>query len=375
MKHVENRSSEVGNQVVQPPSSAALRLAEIAYQTVENPDIWPSFYRELHALLGGRAATVVIRGFGPTAYVNLAVPDRGFSDVNPSQVFVSKGLSSSCFGLAYLSSSREARCGQVVRDPRELTFVLRELESGGSTNPVAIEVFLSNSEECLDSLDTELLGSLFPHWHRALAIGYRLKSLDEYRGSLDDALDTLRIGIMVLGPRGQVKTANRHARQYLKGRTALCTRGGELALSDPRETKALTRKIKSSALGTDPNPTPTVIEVENSDPALLWLQSFRPGLALAIVTDGAGRRPIAPDVLQETFALTRTEAKVASLFSGGATPSKIAENLQVSPHTVAQKLAKIRDRTQVRSGVELMRLLMASVPATAATEEGGFASS
>lgn len=374
MKHVEIRPSEVSDQLLQnqnlPPNADALRLAEIAYEAMENPDVWPSFYGELHALLGGRAATVVIRGFGPTAYVNLAVPERGFSDVNPSQVFVSKGLSSSCFGLAYLSASIEARSGQLVRDRRELTFVLRELESSGSMNPVAIEVFLANSEECLSSSDTERLKSLFPHWHRALAIGYRLKNLDEYRGNLDDALDTLRIGIMVLGPRGQLKTANRQARQYLKGRTTLCMQDGELALSDPRETKAMIRKIKAAAYGTDSNPTPTVVEVENSNPALLWLQSFRSGLALAIVTDGAGRRPIAPEVLREAFALTQTEAKVASLFSGGASPSKIAKNLQVSPHTVTQKLAKIRDRTQVGSGVELMRFLMASVPATIATEEG-----
>jgi DNA-binding CsgD family transcriptional regulator len=374
MKKAEIRSQEVSGQPAENhyPSInfVALRLSETAYAATENTSLWQLFYRDLYTMLGGRAAAVVIRGFGPTSYVNMADPDPGLAEFGPPPAFLSKSLSRSNFGIAYLSASRDARSGQIVYDRREFAFMLRELESNEAANPVAIELGLSSPEAGLGPRDTALLMSLFPHWHRALAIGHRLSHVEEYRSNLDDALDALRIGVMVLGPRGQLKAANHHARQYLKGNTTLYLEKGELALSEPQETEALIRKIKSAAFGADPNPTPTVVEIENAEPALLWLQSFRPGLALGIVTDGAGRRPIAPEVLQEAFALTRTEAAVASLFSGGAPPLKIAENLHVSLQTVKQKLAKIRDRTQMGSGVELMRFLMASVPATVATEEG-----
>jgi DNA-binding CsgD family transcriptional regulator len=302
--------------------------------------------------------------------VDLTDPDPGLSHFNAVPARLSKSFSHSHFGLAYLAASSDARSGRIVMDRRELAFTLRELEFNGAENPVAIELGLTRPDVGFGPRDAALLRSLFPHWHRALGIGHQLSHLEEYRSNLDDALDALKIGVMVLGPRGQLKSANRHARQFFHEGTSLSLQEGRLVLSDPRETEALIGKIKAAAFGADSNPSPTVIEIEDADPALLWLESFRPGFALAIVADGAGCRPIAPEVLREAFALTPTEAVVASLFSGGASPAKIARNLQVSPQTVARKLAKIRDRTQVENGVELMRLIMASVPATVATEQG-----
>jgi DNA-binding CsgD family transcriptional regulator len=76
------------------------------------------------------------------------------------------------------------------------------------------------------------------------------------------------------------------------------------------------------------------------------------------VSDSNARVRIPPEALRIAFDVTPAEARVASLLAEGLGPSRIANILQLSTHTVRNEIKSMFLKTSTNRQSELIRLLL-----------------
>jgi DNA-binding CsgD family transcriptional regulator len=175
-------------------------------------------------------------------------------------------------------------------------------------------------------------------------------------------LDMLDMGVILLSRKAQVLNANRSARQVLKRGDALwMTPEGRLSARRSGDATALRTaldRVRPEADGAIP------LTVERSGggylPAVLrGLAALHPdSVAALFVRDPEEADTVATDVLSALYGLTPAESRLASLLAGGHSLAEIADQLEVSLHTVRTHLRRIFDKTGVHRQSELVRLLM-----------------
>jgi DNA-binding CsgD family transcriptional regulator len=87
------------------------------------------------------------------------------------------------------------------------------------------------------------------------------------------------------------------------------------------------------------------------------LRGARPIVSL-LVSDSESSVRIPPESLRVAFDVTPAEARVASLLIQGVDPSRIADTLQLSKHTVRNELKSMFQKTRTNRQSELVRLLL-----------------
>lgn len=226
------------------------------------------------------------------------------------------------------------------------------------------------------------LQRLIPHLCRALDATLRLGPLVDGTRQLTRVLQLMTNGALLLDGRGRIIHANPAAEALLRDGDALsclAADGGlHLAAVLPDESAALSRLLakvlhvaegSNEELGEPLRLTRTsgaspllVVPVPLPPPAFPLWELSESARVLVLIVDPSSRNPAAASALQTVFGLTQAEARVATLVGGGLSRPQTAQALHVSPDTVKTHLARCFQKMDIRSQVDLARIL-AALPA------------
>jgi DNA-binding CsgD family transcriptional regulator len=221
-----------------------------------------------------------------------------------------------------------------------------------------------------------LVQSLLPHFARAMrsheeAVGSQMESR-----LLRSAVDSLCLGVVILGESGEVLHANRCAERTLAERRSIGLINGTIRCTHPHEDRKLWGAIRLAlAQRFDASRgTGGAAVAASRDDGSAWLSMLvRPiapgpfacgGKAAAVaiyIRRSDQERNIPPSIISEVFGLTRTEAALALEIAEGATMDEAAAALEIRRNTARTHLRSIFAKVGVRRQTELMRVVLNSV--------------
>ena len=209
---------------------------------------------------------------------------------------------------------------------------------------------------------------LIPHLRRAVAISKLLDVKSVVAATLETALDTLAVAVVLTDADLRIVHANAAAQAMLASRDPIRTERGRLALRPSAESAALGRAVRQAAnneaaigkRGFIPAPS------ANGAPSVLHVRSLnhgelRPGLAPSavaaiFVAPAVSPLPAPNDALATLFDLTLAEAHVFAQISEGKTQAEIARALDIEIGTVKTHLLHIFAKTGTHRQADLVRL-------------------
>lgn len=277
------------------------------------------------------------------------------------------------------------RLGSEIISPAEMrqTSVYREL-----ARPWGIEHFMGSvivNDEQLNAhfsltrppgaapfteADKQLVSTwLLPALRRSLELDRELRRLRALGGALAVALDQVPYGALFIDHRGRLLHANRRGEGWLRTGQALRLAGQRLQAAEPQLQAELDRVLKLASRQHPVRPAATLqLPGHDGQPAArLVLFPLPPGHAGSGLPGGAacmllihgpsGSQPQLSQWLVQQYRLSPGESRLAAaLFVGQSLPAA-AESLGISRNTAKSHLARVFDKTGVRSQAALLKLL------------------
>jgi DNA-binding CsgD family transcriptional regulator/PAS domain-containing protein len=217
--------------------------------------------------------------------------------------------------------------------------------------------------------ELEVLRVCAPHVRRALLIGKHLETARIEAATLESALDTLEVAIVLVDERLRILHANVAASALFAASTAVRSKDGCLTLLSPVTTDALRTAVALAATKErDLGRRGMGIPLRHSHGApyvahVLPLRGsqMRKGLAsraaAAVFVAPAASPPRLPaDALALLYDLTPAEARVLELIAEGRTQAEIARTLTIAGSTVKTHLLRVFDKTGCRRQAALVKL-------------------
>jgi DNA-binding CsgD family transcriptional regulator len=223
-----------------------------------------------------------------------------------------------------------------------------------------------SNDEC------QRLGLVLPHIRRAVELQTRIGMADARQRLSTEILDALGHPAFILDGGCRILHANAAGDALLADGTLLTGLGGYLSARSPpvaEEIAAATRlteNIASPSGITRPSPWVSLasitadwhgIQFFRLSPAWV-LNPSRAVAVLAIIRRRSTATIPSVEVIRQRFALTVSEAALASLLATGKSLSEIAANKRVSVETARTQLKSVFRKTGTRRQADLIRLLM-----------------
>jgi DNA-binding CsgD family transcriptional regulator len=229
------------------------------------------------------------------------------------------------------------------------------------------------------------LQALLPHIARAWRVKRAMAEMEGQIGSLKMVLDRIDRAIVVSGPEGQIRYANRAADRLLSRGNAIDARNGRLCATRPRHTEAL-RALIGRAAATSVGAELVAVDAvalpcDNMDPPLAvvaeplapahgdTLGHVAAAGAILFIGDSEASRSPSSERLRVVYGLTPAEARMASAVVDGGGLASAASALNLSPNTAKYHLKAVFGKVGVSSQAQLMRRVMADVGGLAEPEQ------
>lgn len=213
-----------------------------------------------------------------------------------------------------------------------------------------------------------------PHLKRALEVHVRTLGLQNRLSASVEALECLRIGVVLVNGQGRVLLANRTARALANQNDGFALSHDGLALARSNEAGDLRRLIQGASTTSTgkgfnsggvlcvsrpslkrPYSILVAPHAKNHGP----LSSLQP-TAIIFISDPEQEEIPDELVLSKLFGFTPAEAKLAALLAQGRSLKEAADTSGVARSTVRSQLKKLFEKTNTRRQGELIRLLMNS---------------
>jgi DNA-binding CsgD family transcriptional regulator len=220
-----------------------------------------------------------------------------------------------------------------------------------------------------DGADLEFAQSLHPHLVRAFRLGDIFSKMKGLIGDSAAALEETTHGIFILDSQCHIRHVNRAGENILGRRTGLGVVAGKLIATPPDSARKLlaligaaaspdpdTRRGGSMALASARFGEQFSITVAPLRAERLPVFVYGPSV-LVTVTDPHAELTISDRRLQDLFAFTAAEVRIARALLEGATLRETAKRFGTSVNTVRSQLARIFEKTRTTSQAELSRLL------------------
>jgi DNA-binding CsgD family transcriptional regulator len=228
---------------------------------------------------------------------------------------------------------------------------------------------------------------LFPHFRRAFQVHERLQQADAARNGLADAVEALRIGVVLLDSHARVVFANGVARTICASQDGLCMRGTSLLASlraDNGRLKELIGQATGTANGQSlrPGGALSVARPSGLSPFSVVVAPLRasrgtnnPAPALAVfITDPTMSPGSISGMLCRLYGLTPRESRLAETLLWGSSVQEAADRLHITANTARVHLKRVLAKTGTHRQAQLVRLLLSAIPPVAvveAREQGG----
>lgn len=241
------------------------------------------------------------------------------------------------------------------------------------------------SQPDFDSADRRVFAAILPHIARAWRVKRQLAEWKTTAGTLKFVLDRLDRAIVVTGPEGEIRFANRAADRLLSRGNGIDATRGRLRATRPCDTDALRLLIDGAArtgVGTGQIAVDAVaIRCSDDSPPLAVVaeplaaahgdrlgHEASPGAVLFIGESEASSRP-SVDRLRVVYGLTPAEARLTSLVVDGHDIASAALAAAVSENTVKYHLKTIFGKVGVSRQTQLVRRVLADVGGLAEPEK------
>ncbi|HYG47322.1 MAG TPA: LuxR C-terminal-related transcriptional regulator [Allosphingosinicella sp.] len=225
--------------------------------------------------------------------------------------------------------------------------------------------------------DLEAFCALLPHLARAWRVKRTLVEWEAKVGTLKSILDRLERAVIVTGPDGRVRFANRAADHLLSRGDSLDARQGRLRAARPLQDRALVTLIERAActgagagtaavdampIGGQHGGPPLAVVAEPLAPlhAERLGHPAEPG-AIIFVGDSEAYTCPSPERLGRIYGLTPAETRVTSLVVQGHGLSAVARALGIGQNTVKYHLKAIFGKVGVSRQPQLVRRVLADV--------------
>ncbi len=214
--------------------------------------------------------------------------------------------------------------------------------------------------------DGNLIKVLQPHIERAYRLQSALAVAHGQGTALETALDALRTGLILLGPKAKVVFMNRAAKHMLGAKNGLLLNRETIHAEHSAESARL-EKLMAGAVASASHAGGAISISRRDLPPLLVLTAPIHGLngdlqqpvrAVLFITDPTQRVRPTSNILRALFRLTPAECRVAMLLADGYAPNEIANIVGVRKNTLKSHLASIYRKTGTARQSQLVRLLL-----------------
>lgn len=230
-----------------------------------------------------------------------------------------------------------------------------------------LSVFRPRQARPFGAMEMQTFFVLSEHLRRALQVYLQLSEKEERTRLLEDVVARVGKGVAFLDRRGKVVYVNAVLERIIGGRDGLAFVRGHLEPSSPGEARTLRALVDEATRGgtggsiaiSRPSGKPSFsVLVSPILRRVHCLGSSSQPAVLITVADPASSCDANVIALQQTYHLTRAEARVASRLASGATLNDVADQLSISIHTARTHLKRVLAKTGARRQSELMRRLL-----------------
>lgn len=222
--------------------------------------------------------------------------------------------------------------------------------------------------------EIELGALLLPHLRRAVTISNVLDIRTIEQSRMAEALDVLRLGVVLTNEQGAILHANRSAERMLLNGDPIGISDGILRAASPRADQELHMAIRlaaqdESAIGKagaairlmEANAPPVFAHVLPMAGGELRTR-LRPEAVAAVFIDGMPDDRSAATAMAASFGLTVAETRLVEGLFAGSSLFETASALEIARSTARTHLNSIFRKTGVSRQAELIRLMMRIVP-------------
>jgi DNA-binding CsgD family transcriptional regulator len=231
----------------------------------------------------------------------------------------------------------------------------------------AVNIHRTAKREPFGPEDLSFVQSLQPHLIRAYRLGQELQNAFAHAESHVAALNQMGKAVVVVDARSRIRHTNMAADSLMRARKGLAVVGGRLTAMQPATARRLEALIGAAADPDLPRGGSMDVPAGARTPLSVTVAPFaaRPSPVFAdgpsvliTIADAQADEDLLRRKLEDLFALTAAEIRVALALLAGATPRDAAHRFDVSVNTVRSQMASIFAKTETSGQAELSRLLV-----------------
>jgi DNA-binding CsgD family transcriptional regulator/PAS domain-containing protein len=222
------------------------------------------------------------------------------------------------------------------------------------------------------SAEATLLERIRPHLRRAVQLRTNLEQALAHRRALEDTLDGLAVGVVLMDEAGAVFFANAAARRIAERNDGLTIARTRLRAASDAANRALGKAIAEAtdtatraglAAGATlavPRPSgarPYAVLV-GPGPGAASQSIYRSAAAIVMIGDPDARLEASERIVARLYGLTPGEARLAVAVASGEALDDYAAARGVSVSTVRQQMKQVLAKTGARRQADLVRLLL-----------------
>ncbi len=337
----------------------ANRLADLLFSGLEERPSWSSFLTTLARETGTSYAYLVIEGNdGSPQNTAVLSPDPRLSDEIGARL-----------DRPALHAMPEG-----VPTERGLRISLGAKTGGQSDSERAAWLLIDSAPTDATAFAT-LLTAILPLLERMLPLYELIGKAERHRLVAEYVLETSGVGVVLVERDGTIASANDRASALMQRTGLMAVRTGRLIATDLTENRRLIDAIAhmSQLQGAQPDPAHyTSFALSDPIEGQRLTLIVRPGppygpvsaplkrTAVVIMRDPTRPTSLSARDLEQLFALTPAEARLASQLASGAGLEEAAVALGVSRNTARSQLQAIYGKTGVNRQGDLVRLLLSS---------------
>jgi DNA-binding CsgD family transcriptional regulator/PAS domain-containing protein len=363
------------------------RLITGIYDAALQPELWDSALEAISDALGGAGLNIPFidsannaRFFLGTARLDPDCGERFLNDpiyVEPASTKWMAGLTASPIGRIFyreeLWTDREYRLSPMFNEiirPQKLwhwAFSPLILENGVF---VPLGVLRQPGAPLFDHADAALMTRLPPHLVRALQVSLRLETFRGEAATMEELINRLPIGVILVDDSGCVMQLNRTADAILCEADGLTITRGHLAAETAGEAARLRRLIgeagrTSRGIGAQPGGVMPLSRPSAKRPLAVLVAPLRSeggpfetrqARAVVFVSDPERKPHIPAELLARLYRLTPRQAMLMQRLAEGDNLDGAANALGITRNTARTHLRLIFDKTGARRQSELARL-------------------
>lgn len=215
---------------------------------------------------------------------------------------------------------------------------------------------------------------ILPHLLQSIELNSQIQHSQTEREVLENAIDQLAMGRLVLDEGGRVLRANAAAQKLLAAKRGISLKNERLHLSshnDNQAFKQLLDEVMQAHLKREPGFVRAFRLDQQSGNSLGLLlrpmpqaktsEGFQQPAIAIFISDPDQRREAPAHILVQLFGFTPAESRLALLLANGLTLDESSAELEVSRNTAKSHLSSIFSKTGVTRQTKLVQLILNSV--------------